>query len=192
MPTNREDWLLRAAVLIHDEILSPVYQGPLQVQISCGWPSTRALSSKHRRLAECWRPEACADKKTHHVFVSPGLANVVEVLETLTHELIHALVGHDAGHKGTFKTVARAVGLEGKLTATHAGDPLRAKLMGMAVRLGVYPHEALEGSIRPKQSTRLIKLVAINCCQYVARTTQKWLDSEGVLLCPHGKEMTAQ
>lgn len=188
---NREDWLLRASQLLYDELLEKLdpHAHGLQMQVSCGWPSNRALSSKRRRLAECWRPESCADGKTSHIFVSPGLSNAIEVLETLVHELIHVVAGHDAGHKGEFKRIARAVGLEGKLTATHAGNELREKLHYVGLKLGGYPHDALDGSNRPKQSTRLVKLVAISCCNYVVRTTAKWINAEGLCMCPHGKEM---
>ncbi len=36
----------------------------------------------------------------------------------LLHEMIHAAVGIDAGHKGPFKRAAIAVGLAGPMTAT--------------------------------------------------------------------------
>lgn len=53
--------------------------------------------------------------------------------------------------------------------------------------------EPLPREIQPgpkkKQGTRLIKLMAASCCGYVVRTTRKWLDEQGLPVCPHGNRM---
>jgi hypothetical protein len=122
------------------------------------------------------------------VFISPTLADAVEVLATLVHELAHCAVGVEHKHKGPFRKCAKAVGLEGKMTATTAGDELASQLTALSDRVGVYPHAALIHSSESKpQSTRMLK---IECpeCGYTVRTTAKWIEV-GLPTCPCGGEM---
>jgi hypothetical protein len=77
------------------------------------------------------------------------------------------------------------LGLEGKPTATHAGEELEAHLRSVVEGLDPYPHAALSlGTEEKKQTTRLLK---IECpgCGYVCRTTAKWL-AEGIPTCHCG------
>ena len=110
------------------------------------------------------------------------------MLAVLTHELVHAIVGHKAGHGPAFKQCAVALGLAGPMTATEAGPELRARLTVLAEHLGPYPHARLTGTNgRKKQGTRMLKVVCPSC-GYTVRTTQKWLDV-GLPTCPCGSEM---
>jgi hypothetical protein len=86
--------------------------------------------------------------------------------------------------------LARAVGLEGKLTSCSAGDVLKSHLAVIALNLGDYPHAKLDLSKSPKkkQTTRMIKMECKDC-GYVARTSQKWLDEVGAAHCPAHGEM---
>lgn len=121
------------------------------------------------------------------IFISPALAEHGVVLSTLAHELVHATVGLAAKHGKAFKQCALEIGLEGKMTATHAGEKLALRLNTIARELGTYPHDVLKGATatngEKKQGTRLIK-VECACCGYTARTTAKWLDL-GAPLCPN-------
>lgn len=96
------------------------------------------------------------------------------------------------GHKGNFTRIARAIGLEGKMTATHAGEALGRILADVAADLGDYPHAALTPALSgvKKQSTRMIKVV---CPEdgYIVRTTAKWLEV-GMPSCPCGTQMEAE
>jgi hypothetical protein len=92
----------------------------------------------------------------------------------LTHELIHAAVGLECGHKGAFLKAMRALGLEGKATATVAGARW-SELFGEAVAaLADYPHARLDGaqsSGPKKQTTRLLK---VECgCGVLYRMSRK-------------------
>lgn len=190
---TREQWLESAADYLYTDFIGELGHMPKgkSWQVSCGWPSTRSQSSKRKRVGECWHPEACGDKETAHIFVSPCLDDPVEVLGTLLHELIHAICGLSAGHKGPFKRLAVAVGLEGKMTATTPSKELTERLNALTKTLGKYPHSALKGINRKKkQTTRLVKLIAESCCEYVVRTTRKWIDEQGLPSCPHGEEMS--
>lgn len=151
------------------------------------WPSSRALSSKKRTIGQCWSPSASADG-TVELIASLKLDDPIEVLSVNVHEQIHAIVGNECGHKGPFARLARKVGLEGKLTATVAGEELTKKLKRIAKNLGAYPHAALDGTVGvKKQTTRMIKCVCPSC-GYVARTTAKWIEEVGAPLCPCNSE----
>src|SRR3970282_413591 len=123
--------------------------------------------------------------KVFEVFISPTLAEPVKVLDVLTHELVHATVGLKAKHGKLFKRCALAVGLEGKMRSTHAGDALVKLLTGHAKTLGHYPHDELEHMTtgERKQGTRLLK-AECGACGYTGRVTRKWLDAAGAPLCP--------
>jgi len=166
---------------------------PPKVHVSCGFPSVRALSARNRAIGECWQRNASSDGN-NHIFVSPTIASSdpVRVLDTLVHELVHAAV-NIPGHRGAFKQTAVALGLEGKMTATRAGDELKKALTAVVRELGPYPHATLDPLKRPtkKQTTRMLKLACIKD-GYTVRTTQKWLEDMGAPICPCGREFTAE
>jgi predicted peroxiredoxin len=91
------------------------------------------------------------------------------------------------GHKAPFARIAKRVGLEGKMTATHAGKTLAQRLNALAAEIGPYPHASLDMSQVKKQGTRLIKLVCADC-GYTVRTTAKWIEI-GLPTCACGEEM---
>ena len=186
---TREEWLRRLT-----DSLRPLFgqhgaKVPKRVRASCGWPSKRAMAKSKRRIGECWSNERSADKH-HEIFISPTLSKPIKVAETLVHELVHAAIGIECGHKAPFRRLALAIGLEGKMTATHAGQELHDTLKRLTTEAGPYPHgEVSFDQEEKKQSTRLLKVECANC-GYVVRVTQKWLDV-GVPTCPCGHEMEA-
>lgn len=190
---TREEWLESAVELITPLFESVGYKVP-KVRVACGWPSARGLSKKRRVLGECWAKDASTDNVAQ-IFITPGIVDPVEsygVLPVLVHEVAHAVVGHKEGHNKVFGKCARALGLEGKLTATFAGEGLLEKCKTIVTKLGDYPHAQLNPLKRPvkKQTTRLIKCECSEC-GYVCRTTKKWLDEAGAPLCPtHKKSLT--
>lgn len=113
------------------------------------------------------------------MFVSPVLAEPVRVLGVLVHELTHAGVGVKHGHDAVFGAAARAMLLEGKLTATTEGKPFKAEIAEPILKkLGTYPHAVLTtGGISTgpkKQNTRLVKAMCPDC-ECTVRVTAKWL-----------------
>jgi hypothetical protein len=164
-----------------------------KVRVSTGWPSKSALASKNRRIGECWDKTASSDG-VFEMFISPCLDKVAEpqgVLDTLVHECVHAAVGLECGHKGPFRKLATKLGLEGKMTSTHAGEQLLAEIKAWVAQLGDYPHAKLDltKSPRKKQGTRMIKCEC-GQCGYTVRTSKKWLDEVGAPHCPKHGEMT--
>ena len=180
---TRENYLKSATA-----IMAPWFdaQGhPLpSVRVSVGIPAG-GKGGKLKRIGECWSPLASADKTTE-VFICPSQSNAVDVLAILVHELVHAAVGLEHGHKGAFKRVAIALGLEGKMTSTKAGAALTDRLNAIVTKLGAYPHAALNTALsgRKKQSTRMIKLTCDDC-GWTCRTAQKNVDA-GLPICHCG------
>jgi len=184
---TREQWLTKAIALLSRQVFKPAgMEVPPNVRVSCGWPSRRALC-KVRATGECWASEASADG-TFEIFVSPVRSDPVEALGTLTHELIHTVVGIKAKHGPAFKQGMLAVGLDEQPVEVevHKGSVLWEKLAAIADSLGPYPHAKLDREVKT-QSTRLLKVECPDC-GYVVRVTRKWLDV-GLPTCCCGTEM---
>lgn len=175
---TREAWLARGAVLITHTVFAAAGIEVPVVKTSCSWPGG---GSARKRIGECWA-KRMSEAGVNEIFISPVIADPVQALDILTHELVHASDDCASGHGGEFVRRARKVGLEGKPTATVAGAALRAKLAEIAEALGPYPHATLNLSARKKQTTRMIK-VECGDCDGVFRTTQKWLDEATHGLC---------
>lgn len=182
--TTREAWLLAATQLLRpmlDEVGAPEVDYT-KIRVTMGFPSVRAMSMTAPRIGECWPKSSSADEATE-IMISPRLAAPVQVLDTLLHELCHAVLPPGAGHKAPFVKLARALGMEGKPTATFAGPALKTKLEGLAGQLGALPHGAITGgSGSKKQSTRMLKCLCKEC-GYTVRLSAKWLEV-GPPICP--------
>ncbi len=191
---TREQWLAAAVTLLQDWVFSPEDIKLPPVRVSVGWPSQGGTRAIGKVIGQCWVKRVSADEVAQ-LFISPILGEVLEdVLATLVHELIHAVDDCESGHKGDFRKMAKAVGLEGKMTATHAGKTLSHTLFDIVEELGLYPHAPLvfeeveKERKKKKQSTRQLKIECPND-GYTARTTRKWLDDMGLPTCPCGMEM---
>lgn len=184
---NREDWLHQVAKELEADLNTAGGALPKKLRITCGWPSRGAFASRSRRIGECWL--AGSEDGHIEVFVSPAISDGVEVAAVLAHELVHA--SGIKGHGVPFKRIAVALGLEGKMTATVAGEGLKARLNDIVARIGAYPHSKLDKSASPhkKDGTRLIKVVCPSPgCGYTIRVTQKWIEV-GYPTCPCGEVM---
>ena len=186
--SNREQWLISAAMILADTILLPAIDRigeriePLQYNVSLGHPKSK------NSIGECWKKCASDDQLTSHIFITPVESNSTRILDVLLHELIHAADDCASGHKNFFARVARAVGLEGKFTATRAGDALQEKLLDIVDALGDIPHTALNSanSGKKKQAARMLKIECSICAfTFRASKTQltRALDS-GAPVCP--------
>lgn len=188
---KREKWLYSLLDVVSDKVFAPVgLVVPSDIQIGVGFPSTKGLSIKERRIGECWRSED--GEGSNQIFISPVLDDPVVVAATLAHEIIHAIDNCKNGHKKPFKNMALLIGLEGKMTATIAGEALRGTLSSILSDLGPYPHKKLTPKEKDKDSkgSRLIK-VSCPGCGYIVRSTKKWILT-GLPSCPCGTEMETE
>lgn len=183
---TREDWLLRAVEELRPLLAEHGAELPA-VRVSCGFPRGSRGKGQHA-IGQCWYASCSADE-THEVFISPELADPARVLDVLAHELVHAALPPGTGHNKVFTRLARAIGLDGKPTATVAGELFTAWATEPLKRLGDYPHAQLTpgaggGSGPKKQGTRMLKL-ACPGCGMVIRTTRKWIEEVGPPFCSH-------
>ena len=194
-PMTREQWL-ELAVLKLTPLFTEVDVELPRVRVSVGWPSKGGLKATGKVVGQCWKGCVSTDGVAQ-VFISPVLGgDIVQTLGILIHELVHASDDCESGHKGHFTKTVRAIGLQGKPTATVVGEDseLAERLRGIAKELGEYPHAAMDvmeverERTRTKQTTRMLKLECPND-GYIARTTAKWLDELGAPRCPCGMEM---
>ena len=188
----RESWLQQACDLLRplfkeathgrDDLIFTDYP---KLRVSCGWPK----GGRGRSIGQCWSSDKSADEH-FELFISPELEEPERILDVLAHELVHAVVGCECGHRGPFRKLAKAIGLEGKMTATIAGEQLSSRLRLMAHKLGRYPGARLR---RPfaAQSTRMLKMQCSSNdgCECVVRMTRKWLDEVGPPTCGCGESM---
>lgn len=189
---TREQWLNACATEIREQFRD-IFLGHFgeegldhleHLKVSTGFPSRGGLS---KVIGECWKSKASEDEVTHHIFINPRLTDLVEVVATLAHEMVHAADDGEHQHKGPFLKAVREMGLEGKATATFAGVAFAEWARGLDPKLGQYPHTALVPlATAKKQTTRQLKAEA-DCCGYVIRLTKKWAEI-GMPSCPCGNE----
>ncbi len=116
------------------------------------------------------------------------------MLDILLHELIHAQVGCEAGHKGPFKKLMKEFGLVGKATATYAeeGSDLWRQLSHISEQLGPYPHKAMQPMKKTKERGSMggwVRLQSEHDEAYKVLCSPKMLDEHGVPLDPWGDKM---
>ena len=180
--TSRENWLLEAVDIMRPWFEEHGAKVPEKVRVSVGF----AKGQRKSTIGVCYASRAAADG-VHQIFMVPTMDEPVKVLATLVHELIHAYDDCKSGHKGEFRRVAVALGLEGKMTATVPGDALTLRLQDVSGKLGEFPHARLNIDNIPKQSTRMLKALCLGC-GYTIRLTKKWAEM-GLPTCPCGDEM---
>ena len=181
---TREQWLNSAV-----EVLKPIFteKGYIvpKVNVSCGFPST----GKDRHIGQCWSKET-SEADVNEIFISPKLDEPIDVLDTLAHELVHAVDNCKNSHGTEFKKIALSIGLEGKMRQAAAGEKLKARLKEMAMALGEYPHKKLKFHMKIR-SYRPRPRAVCKDCGYQLNIQKKWLHY-GPPLCPvHKTEMEA-
>lgn len=153
MTQLREYWLRRATGFLFDH-MKHAGLAVVPVRVSCGWPSAGGMGDAKAVIGQCFPPQLCKDGVTQ-IFVSPRIADSVTVLGTLLHELVHASVGCQYGHRKEFSQAARKVGLEGPPTATTVGPVLRPVLERYLAQAGSYPHAAIVPPPKKHKGSRL-------------------------------------
>jgi hypothetical protein len=105
---TREQWLQHAVKALTPLFLAKGYIVP-KCHVSCGFASTDV---KRGHIGQCWSTHASEDQ-VNQIFISPGLSDPVLVLDTLMHELIHAVNDCQHKHGPVFKKMALKLGLKG-------------------------------------------------------------------------------
>jgi hypothetical protein len=182
---TREEWLTAGIEEFETLFKGAGYRVPKKIKVSCGWPV--GSRGAKRTLGQCFSPEASSGGDIE-IFIAPTIDDPVQVLGVTLHEMVHAVIGNEAGHGALFKEAGAAVGLTGAPTKMMP-DEDRARWIKKELLpvLGTYPHHKMDTSQRKKQTTRLIKLVCPKT-GYTVRTTAKWIE-HGLPTSPAGHKM---
>ena len=183
--STREEWLQAAIEMIRPTFLSKGYHIPDDCQVSCGFAST-GLRSHH--IGQCWSRKSSVHDR-NQIFISPTLSEPVEVLDTLVHELVHAVDNCEHKHGKEFKKIALSLGMKGPMRSAGAGPELRALLVQLTRLLGPYPHGGLKVTHR-KVVSRARARAKCPECGFQVPMYRKFL-AYGPPLCPKDRiEMT--
>lgn len=189
---TREAWLKAAETIMAFWIEVEGYQYPTNTRVACGFPHKG--KGRGKVIGQCWSVEVSGDKH-FEIFVSPTHRDGLEAAGTLLHEMVHATVGIDAGHKKPFIELARKLGLEGKPTHCGPGADTNELITNQVINvLGAYPGAPMnvsggEGTEKPKKAKTYLIKCECGTCGYVAYTTAKWLEN-GTPACPDHGAMT--
>ena len=96
---TREEWLLAAVEAVRPLFSAKKHLVPTDCQVSCGFAST---GTRSHHIGQCWPKTRSMDER-NQIFISPVLHVPVEVLETLVHELVHAVDKCEQKHGKEFK-----------------------------------------------------------------------------------------
>jgi len=183
---TREQWLNRAK----DGMIKTVFKQAgykeedfPQIRITCAPIGSR----KTKTIGQCYNNSLSADN-TFEIVISSEIDTPEETIAILAHEIIHALVGLEAQHGPKFRKVALAIGLEGKMSATVAGEAFKQATQALLVKLGEYPHASMKRSEKKKQTTRMVKLECGDC-GFICRASRSAIEASGEPTCGCGGEM---
>ena len=177
-PTLREVWLSDAVSKLEPLFTAQGYQLP-QVKVSVGFASKGAHNGT---IGQCWSTESAADR-INQIFISPVLQEPVAVLDTLVHELVHAIDDCKHRHGAPFRKIATAIGLEGQMRSASAGEALRQRLTVIASSLAPYPHGALAVGKARRASRAPRPRARCESCGYEVPMLKRFL-SFGSPICP--------
>ena len=110
---TREEYLMAGKKELSKLFKQAGHTVPKDVKVTMSLPTKNARPSKVQTIGQCFSRSA-SDGGINEILITPLLNNSISVLETLTHELVHAIDDCQHGHKAPFKRIAEAVGLEGK------------------------------------------------------------------------------
>ena len=182
----REQWLLEAS-----DHLAPLFEragySVSIVKVSIGFPST---GSKGRHLEQCWSTRSAVDG-VNQIFIASHLPTPFDVLDTLVHELVHAVDDCESGHGEKFSNIAIDVGLKGPMRTAGAGELLKQDLIKIAEKLGTFPYGRLSLPIRTMQKAP--KRPGARCmkCGYEVVMLKKYLHL-GPPICPMDLEIMGE
>ena len=179
---NREQWLMQAVEHIVPLFEEYGYVVP-PVKVSVGFPSTGA---KGRHLGQCWSTKAAIDG-VNQIFIAPHLQTPFDFLDTLVHELVHAVDDCQSGHGENFKKIAKDVGLLGPMRSASAGALLKQRLNLITEQLGSFPHGRLSLPVRTMQKAPKRPGAKCEKCGYEVVMLKRHLHA-GTPICPKDME----
>lgn len=196
---TRESWLREATADLRSYFATCGVSVPNNIRFAIAFPST---GRRGARIGECWHSSASADGN-YEIIIRADVAEPVEVLGVLTHELVHAALPAGVKHGKPYREAALKLGLEGKMRHAAPGPLLRERLAKLAETLGPLPHARLHiecgrdndgPADRPKkQGTRMLKATCSDqACAFVVRVAATPVREIGPPHCPRHGEMLVE
>ena len=170
--TMREEWLMNAVEGMRATFEARTGLTIPTVRIGVGFLTGGVRSSAG---GQCFKRALSADG-VNEIIVLVTVCDPVTVLSILGHELIHAALDNADGHTKKFLAAFKAMGYTGTAKSHAVTDQLQTDYETLSAALGAYPGDeglAFEMKKR-KQTTRMVGL-ACPACQYIVRTTRKWI-----------------
>ena len=177
---NREAWL-QAAVAKLAPIFRAIGHEVPPVKTSIGFPSGGIRSNA---IGQCWARGGAKDQ-LNHIFISPTLGSAYEAIDTLAHELIHAVDDCVHKHGKEFKAIALAIGMKGPMRSASAAEKLKPKLEAILKELPPYPHGKLNAPAKRVQSSPPPN-ACCEICGYKVTVPKRFLHF-GPPICPGDK-----
>src|SRR6202167_2672522 len=125
---SRESWLRSATAALRPYSESCGFPVPENIRFAIAFPST---GRRGARIGECWH-SSTSDDPNFEIIIRADIADPVEVLGVLVHELIHAVLPADAGHGKLYKEAAIKIGLEVMMRQALPNRLLRPRLVEVA------------------------------------------------------------
>jgi len=177
---NRESWLKEAIEMFRVTFRDLCnVELPETIHVSMGLPDGK-FGKGTEAIGQCW-PTSRSEDGHNHVFICPTLADPIEVLNVLLHELIHVSDDCLSGHRGYFVEIMKAFGLGGKATSTTPGE-MEPIFEAMVRYLGDFPHAALH-IVKSKKPPTTVKAGCLET-DYHVRISFKWVREFGYPKCP--------
>lgn len=178
---TREEWLKRAV-----RAMRPLLR-KADIKMRAKWQVSVSLASSRSAIGQCWYEMASASGKTANIFICPTVADPVDVLGVLLHEMIHAALPHGVHHGPKFARACKQIGLEGRPTHATPGPALKSELARLATFLGKYPHDPMT-NIRGGKKGGKGGYWPVYCspadARYRVQVSQRAIDEFGPPTCP--------
>lgn len=147
---NREAWLNKIAEMMAPRFAEVGYPLP-KYRLTVGFTSK---GKTNKVGGQCWS-KSCSDDDTFEIIIGIGIDQPQAIACILCHELIHAAVGLEHGHKGEFARIMKVLGMKRPFTASIPGDDFIEWVQPFIDEIGPIPHAKLNfanpaPAIRPK------------------------------------------
>ena len=94
-------------------------------------------------LITCGNENLSQARLAHELVISRHISDPLRAADILAHEMVHAAVGLPQGHNTAFAECARAIGLEGDVHETVAGEAFQERVRPWLDQLGSFPNATL-------------------------------------------------
>ena len=130
LPLQQRDWLKRGLKHLRKDFRKIGNAIPRSIYIKVDFPPYYPV---YNWLGSCTTIADC-----HIIHINPTVTGLL-ALDTLVHELVHAVVGGKYGHGRQFLEVAAAIGLDDDGPTAGAEEVLMQRLIEIRNILGPYP-----------------------------------------------------